>query len=227
MGHNSRRCVHPHTLPSTSLTTIFPGGRINGASSSYNAEEMAYALKTAKSKFLFTLPSSLDVALTAASSVGMPHSHVFLLEGQREGFTSIQQLIAEGQNFTPDPCYSIPAGKTNKEVCGYLNFSSGTTGHPKAVMLSHGNIIAQCHQLRQVQVVEEGEELRALAVTPLFHISELKPLSYHGGIDILPSLSLQRRGMLLLRASLVIPHTVISRKTRCSRCIHYYHQKPG
>jgi long-subunit acyl-CoA synthetase (AMP-forming) len=132
---------------------------------------MAYALATAKSKFLFTLPSSLDVAVAAAKAVGMPQENVFLLEGQRAGFTSIQQLIEEGKGYAPDPSYSIPVGKTNKEICGYLNFSSGTTGHPKAVMLSHHNIIAQCHQLRQVQVIEPGEELRALAVTPLFHIT--------------------------------------------------------
>lgn len=133
---------------------------------------MAYALRTAKSKFLFTLPNSLSVALEAASLVGMPQSHVFLLEGSRPGFKTIQNLIEDGTKFKPEPSYRIPPDQTNKDVCGYLNFSSGTTGLPKAVMLSHHNIIAQCHQLRQVQVVEEGEELRALAVTPLFHISK-------------------------------------------------------
>ena len=38
------------------------GGCVNGASPAYNAEEMAYALKTAQSKVLLTLPSSLHVA---------------------------------------------------------------------------------------------------------------------------------------------------------------------
>lgn len=170
MGNDPRRFVQASYLDIASLNMI-PGGRINGASSAYNAEEMAYALKTAKSKFLFTLPNSLDIAVAAAKAAGMSQECVFLLEGRREGFASIQQLIEQGKQYTPDPCYSIPTGKTNKEICGYLNFSSGTTGHPKAVMLSHHNIIAQCHQLRQVQVIEPGEQLRALAVTPLFHIT--------------------------------------------------------
>lgn len=40
-------------------------------------------------------------------------------------------------------------------------------------MLSHHNIIAQCHQLQQLQVVSPGERYRILAVMPLFHITGL------------------------------------------------------
>jgi 4-coumarate--CoA ligase len=40
-------------------------------------------------------------------------------------------------------------------------------------MLSHHNIIAQCHQLRQLQVVSPGDRYRILAVMPLFHITGL------------------------------------------------------
>jgi acyl-coenzyme A synthetase/AMP-(fatty) acid ligase len=94
---------------------------------------MTYALKIAKSKILITLPSSLKVALEAADQVGIPRRNVLLLEGKLEGFTSIQQLMEVGEQYTPDAPYSIPTGKTNAEVCGYLNFSSGTTGLPKAV----------------------------------------------------------------------------------------------
>lgn len=40
-------------------------------------------------------------------------------------------------------------------------------------MLSHHNIIAQCHQLQQLQVVSPGDRYRILAVMPLFHITGL------------------------------------------------------
>ncbi|EME43928.1 hypothetical protein DOTSEDRAFT_171858 [Dothistroma septosporum NZE10] len=175
---------------------IRAGGRINGASPAYNAEEMTYALKTAKTKFLFTLPGSLDVALVAADNVGIPRTNIFLLEGERNGFTSIHQLIETGRWDNAEPSYSIPARTTNKEVCGYLNFSSGTTGLPKAVMLSHHNIIAQCHQLRQLQLVEPGERYRVLAVTPLFHITGLVrfihyPVFINGDSIMLPSFNME------------------------------------
>ncbi|KAI4595380.1 hypothetical protein KJ359_007055 [Pestalotiopsis sp. 9143b] len=151
------------------------GGRVNGASPSYTVEEMAYALKTAEAKFLMTLPSSLDIAVEAATQAGIPKQHVFLLEGSSPGFLSVQDLIVhyDDAKYSPVPYFKVPAGQTNKDVCGYLNFSSGTTGHPKAVMLSHHNVIAQCHQLRQLQVLPEDGRYRILAVMPLFHITGL------------------------------------------------------
>jgi acyl-coenzyme A synthetase/AMP-(fatty) acid ligase len=50
-----------------------------------------------------------------------------------EGFTTMKELIALGNKSAPVPHFTIPAGKTNHDVCGFLSFSSGTTGLPKAV----------------------------------------------------------------------------------------------
>lgn len=149
------------------------GARLNGASPAYNVEEMTHALKTAGTKFLITLPGSLKAATTACKAAGIPKRNIILLEGESEGFRSTQDLMEAGKWCTPEPPHQIPAGKTNQEVCAFLNFSSGTTGLPKAVMLSHHNMIAQCHQLRQLQVVAPGERYRILAVMPLFHITGL------------------------------------------------------
>ncbi|KIV77280.1 hypothetical protein PV11_09091 [Exophiala sideris] len=172
------------------------GGRVNGASPAYNVEEMTYALKIAKTKFLMTLPGSLDVALAAAQNVGIPRRHVFLLEGKADGFKSIQDLMDIGARYKSDLPFRFPDGKTNKDVCGYLNFSSGTTGLPKAVMLSHQNIIAQCHQLRQLQA---PGAYKILAVMPLFHITGLVrfccyPVFMNGDSVMLPSFTME--GML-------------------------------
>ncbi|RVX66140.1 hypothetical protein B0A52_09869 [Exophiala mesophila] len=178
--------------PVAMWAVIRAGGRVNGASPAYNVEEMTHALKTAKSKVLITLPSSLDVALDAARHAGIPQSNVLLLQGSKQGFTSIQQLMDIGAQSTPPAPYRIPKGKTNAQVCGYLNFSSGTTGLPKAVMLSHHNIIAQCHQLKQIQA--KGR-YRILAVMPLFHITGLVrfctyPVLMNGNSVMLPAFTM-------------------------------------
>lgn len=161
---------------------------------------------------MITLPGSLDAAVAACDASGISRRNIILLEGEHQGFKSIQDLMEAGKWCTPEPPHSIPPGKTNQEVCAFLNFSSGTTGLPKAVMLSHHNMIAQCHQLRQLQVVEPGERYRILAVMPLFHITGLVrfcnyPVFMNGDSIMLPSFSMDN--MLKAIVEFKVPELIL------------------
>lgn len=121
--------------PINGENTNLSGGVISGASPAYNVEEMTYALKTAQAKILMTVPSSMNVAIPAAQNAGIPKERIFLLEGEKDGYTTMQQLLDMGKSYGSNqaPAFKIPQGQTNRDVCGFLSFSSGTTGLPKAV----------------------------------------------------------------------------------------------
>ncbi|EEQ90719.2 4-coumarate:coenzyme A ligase [Blastomyces dermatitidis ER-3] len=172
------------------------GGKVAGASPAYNIEEMAYALTKAETKYLMTSPNSLKVAVAAAKVAGILREHIFLLEGNVEGFTTFKDLQEIGKGYGEQgqiPPYTIPASKTNKDICGFLNFSSGTTGLPKAVMLSHHNVMAQCLQMKAITPCEPKTFLGAL---PLFHITGLNrfcnsPIHQNDEVILLPQFTME------------------------------------
>jgi len=175
------------------------GAKVNGASPAYNVEEMTFALKTADAKFLMTTTGSMEIAVASAKAAGLPQSNVFLLEGEYDGYTTVQDLIRLGESYEEPgqaPAFKIPSGKKNKDVCGFLSFSSGTTGLPKAVMISHQNVIAQCLQIQQIT---PATQKNIMAVLPLFHITGLVhqihlPVLLNSEVVMLPQFTME--GML-------------------------------
>jgi long-chain acyl-CoA synthetase len=56
------------------------------------------------------------------------------------------------------------------EDVAVLQYTSGTTAEPKAAMLSHANLVANCHQIRSwMPDAVPGREV-TLTVVPLFHV---------------------------------------------------------
>jgi acyl-CoA synthetase (AMP-forming)/AMP-acid ligase II len=96
------------------------GGRVNGASPAYGFEEMVHAMKTANSSIVFTLPSCLDIAMQAAKAVGLGKDRIILLEGCVEGTRNLEDLIREGKRLDEVLVWTLPAGSSNKDICGYV-----------------------------------------------------------------------------------------------------------
>jgi acyl-CoA synthetase (AMP-forming)/AMP-acid ligase II len=134
------------------------GGINTTVSPLYTADELARQLADAGARFLLTVPPFLAKALDAAGRSGV--EEVFVL-GEGEGATPFASLMTAGD--TPPEVAFDPA---NDLVV--LPYSSGTTGVPKGVMLTHRNLVANLCQGATALLADEGERL--IAVLPFFHI---------------------------------------------------------
>lgn len=154
------------------------GATITTINSLYTAHEIENQLRDAAATWLVTVSPLLPQALEAARAVGVPDERVIVLDGV-EGHPDLRALLGEGR--TPPEVTIDPA--THVAV---LPYSSGTTGVPKGVMLSHRNLVANVHQCRPV--IEIGADDRVLAVLPFFHIY---------GMTVLLNLALRQRATLV------------------------------
>jgi acyl-CoA synthetase (AMP-forming)/AMP-acid ligase II len=135
------------------------GGTNTTVNALYTAEELAFQLRSARARFLVTVPQLAERALEAARAAGI--EEVFSI-GDAPGTTPFEELLAPAGTPAPrvaiDPATGVVA----------LPFSSGTTGFPKGVMLTHRNLVANLCQYVPVRTI--GEDDRVIAVLPFFHI---------------------------------------------------------
>lgn len=131
------------------------------------ASEIARQLRETKASFVITNQLLLPKVAEAAATAGLAPEAVIVLDpstgsGIDAAHTSWAELVAT----VPDlPEVSIePATHI---AC--LPFSSGTSGMPKAVMLSHRNLVANLLQFNEV-LLPLGEDNSIVAFLPYSHI---------------------------------------------------------
>lgn len=159
--------------PSVTFGTLWTGGICSPANPAYTVDELAFQLKDSGAKALITQAAQLKQAKAACKKVGIPDDRIILIgdqkdpEGKIKHFTSIRNMAGTSRyrkaRFTP------------KTDLAFLVYSSGTTGTPKGVMLSHTNLVANVLQA----AVEEEKTLQynpgqpqpvIMACLPFFHI---------------------------------------------------------
>lgn len=154
-------CPNLPEYASVFLGVVTLGGINTTANPLYTADELGKQLKDCKARFLVTVPMFLDKALAAAKASGVEEVFVF---GEGEGATPVAALMQAGD--------APPAVKIDpKKDLAVLPYSSGTTGLPKGVMLTHHNLVAnlrQCEGMQNWACFEEKDTV--MAALPFFHI---------------------------------------------------------
>jgi acyl-CoA synthetase (AMP-forming)/AMP-acid ligase II len=135
------------------------GGTLTTINPLYTVEELRYQLGDTSAKYLLTLPMFSEKVREATKDT--PLREIFILGDAPEGTTPFTALLAPAG---PPPPVEIDIYKD----LVVIPYSSGTTGLPKGVMLTHHNVVSFISMVRPVAGYFEGANY--LAVLPFFHI---------------------------------------------------------
>jgi 4-coumarate--CoA ligase len=154
----------------------FAGGTITTINPTYTVPEVHHQVMDAGATVLITTPMFADVARAAMAGTGV--TDLVVIGGGVAGALALDDLMG-------DPLAAqSPVDLDDFNVV--LPYSSGTTGKPKGVMLTHRNIVTNVEQLAVPAGLQPGET--AIAFLPFFHIY---------GMTVLMNLVLGNEGRLV------------------------------
>jgi acyl-CoA synthetase (AMP-forming)/AMP-acid ligase II len=133
------------------------GATVTPANPANTSRELAHQLSDAGAKILVTAPSLLEKARAAIEESGC--SIELIMTDDTAGLPSLVSIARDSDppEVSIEPATDVVA----------LPYSSGTTGLPKGVMLTHRNLVAN---LAQIEAVERGELRALMGVLPFFHV---------------------------------------------------------
>lgn len=126
------------------LGIIGAGGCFTGANPGYTSYEFIHHLRVTEAKYVITHLSTLAAATTAADECGITRSNIFVFnmrgEDVPEGYRSWTELLQHGESDW------ISIADPGNTAAAYVS-TSGTSGLPKAAILSHSYMVSQAEIL--------------------------------------------------------------------------------
>ncbi|KAF2126881.1 4-coumarate-CoA ligase-like protein [Dothidotthia symphoricarpi CBS 119687] len=174
-------------FPSVVVGIMMAEGVFTGANPTYVARELAYQIRDSGARYLICAEAGLETGVAAAREAGMGAERIFVFddgvatfEGRGEGkdtqigrvrhWSALVDCVERGE------AYAWPELRTEEELDRVvaLNYSSGTTGMAKGVMITHRNYVANCAQQIHMSALQPGyaekvKHKRVLCFLPMYH----------------------------------------------------------
>ncbi|OWO99718.1 4-coumarate-CoA ligase [Marssonina coronariae] len=167
-------------FPVAFMGILMAGGVFTGANPGYVERELAYQLSNSGASFLLCADASLELGISAASSVGMSRDRVFVFDDRVfdgahvEGRLGVRnwRVLLESEDVGRAFGWKEPRDPKEEVCC--LNYSSGTTGVPKGVVISHNSYVANAVQYNHLPTLHPEYEERTkkanwLCFVPMYH----------------------------------------------------------
>ncbi|KAF3176341.1 hypothetical protein TWF751_003394 [Orbilia oligospora] len=146
-----------------------------GANPTFTARELAYQIKDAHAKVLFVAPDAVPTALEAAKVTGLDTRKIFVFDDNiknpnRSAWARYPiggywtDILSEREDFR---WRQLSKNELNTTVA--INYSSGTTGMPKGVEITHKNFVSNATQ--SITMDEDVPDYTPvnLAAIPMYH----------------------------------------------------------
>lgn len=180
------------------MAGVMLGGKPTGVYTTNSAPELAYIVGHAESTLMFVENKAQWEKLLQVRDQLPLLKHVVLFEGHppipNTDVMTWDEFMALGDTSYQDELLSR-LKNIREEDAATLIYTSGTTGPPKAVILTHGNLMAAARVVEQIASL--GFKDRVLSYLPLSHVAE-QLVSIHGpayiGNEVYYATSLEELG---------------------------------
>eukprot|EP00300_Choanocystis_sp_HF-7_P030409 c39243_g1_i1.p1 GENE.c39243_g1_i1~~c39243_g1_i1.p1 ORF type:complete len:563 (-),score=140.39 c39243_g1_i1:39-1697(-) len=150
---------------------------------SYTKEEIHHQLVDCNARALITLSPLLDGCLQAAEGTQVDTVVCVGLVSDVQGVLRFEDVLLAGENPSED-LFAVPAQFDGKSTLAIVPYSSGTSGLPKGVMLSHANVLSNLMQVNSSpDLLNVDQNAVVSAILPFFHIYGLVSLLLNGLVN--------------------------------------------
>jgi acyl-CoA synthetase (AMP-forming)/AMP-acid ligase II len=160
----------PNTIDTPAVTwgCQWAGGIVSPANPDYTTAELAHHLRDSGARALLTVRELLPAALEAVTAAGLQDSRVMLIGDAKDEHSQIPHFTSF-LRFA-DPNQTRATINPDNDIA-FLVYSSGTSGLPKGVLLSHTNIVSNLAMVNTVdgKMLKPGSD-KIISVLPYYHI---------------------------------------------------------